>query len=178
MKNFTFKEAMGLKGLVSHGTYSVSNDTFEINTEIPKLNLADGLGNTYSLQYFKSYDISSSGVSCILSIFKHNHPTHRSVLNSESLIWDKQKGKLSDIIPPMNLCTTKILVINMHDEDFEELQLEKYRGFVDEKVTFDGQTSMFNYGCTELQQYLGTGTGSGTYNEEPRTCGGGVLDPI
>lgn len=176
MKETSLENSKQIKYLQSHGYYSISKDEYEINTELPDVTLTDKVNNNYRLKNFGVYNISSVNIPCFLVIYKHEHPTHRQKLDANNRIWDKQTGKLSQVIPNLHLNKSKVLIINMHDEDFSESELEIYCDFVKKNITFNEAEAKYVYDCVLLRKSLNDS--STNFNEEPRTCGGGVLDPI
>ncbi|MDY8134681.1 hypothetical protein [Aquimarina sp. 2201CG5-10] len=161
----------------SRGTYCTKNNAIEIATEIPMVALSDS-GNEYSLKLRNCYDISSKDVPCMLTIYSHGHPTDRRKLATENLDWDRQTLDLDSVFDHTSFPNDKILVITVHDEGFEDWHKAIYRFFVQHHVSFNTSSKDYDYDIKLLQDFI-----AGKYiniteqEEEPRTVGGGVLDP-
>ncbi len=171
------KESQHVQAFFSKGTYSIEKDTLEFFTEIPNVQLSHSDGKSFKLQHLDCHDISTKNVPCMLSIFYHGHPTHRSKLPQENLFWEKKEMKLSKVFNKKGFPLDKILVITIHDEDFEKWHTEMYRFFVQNHVAYDKVKGEYIYDLNALQEFI---NGSGRVvneNEEPRTAGGGVLEP-
>jgi len=172
----TSKASAHKQPFYSKGTYSIEKNSIEIATEIPMVELSDS-ENTYSLNFRDPYDISSENVPCLLAIYNHGHPTDRKKLTAENLDWDRQTLTLDSIFNQTSFPQDKILVITVHDEDFENWHIAIYRYFVQHHVAFDTSSQDYNYNIELLQEFIGGKPLNITIDEEPRTVGGGVLDP-
>jgi hypothetical protein len=161
----------------SRGTYCTKNNTIEIATEIPIIALSDS-GNEYSLKLGNCYDISSKDIPCMLAIYSHGHPTERRKLATENLDWDRQTRRLDSVFNHTRFSNDKILVITVHDEDFEDWHKAIYRFFVQHHVSFNASSKDYDYDIKLLQDFIaGKYVNITEQEEEPRTVGGGVLDP-
>ncbi|WP_025663183.1 hypothetical protein [Aquimarina megaterium] len=161
----------------SRGTYCTKNNAIEIATEIPIIDLSES-ENVYSLKLRNCYDISSKNISCMLTIYKHGHPTDRRKLATENLDWDRETLSLDSVFNHTRFPNNKILVITVHDEDFEDWHIHIYRFFVQHHVSFDTSLKDYDYNLKLLQDFIvGKSVNITEEEEEPRTVGGGVLDP-
>ncbi|WP_299104347.1 hypothetical protein [uncultured Tenacibaculum sp.] len=129
------------------------------------------------MKHQKSYDISNDFIPCMLSVYKHGHPTHREKIIGDNLNWDRQTLTLDSIFNCTDFSCEKILVITVHDEDFEDWHINVYRFFVQHHVDFNTSTNEFECDIDLLQDFIGGKSDVSLIEEEPRTVGGGVLDP-
>jgi len=160
----------------STGTYSIEQNSIELATEIPMVTLSHS-GKNHSLGLKGCIDISSKRVPCMLSIYAHGHPTDRRKLPAENLVWDKKSLSLNSIFDDTNFPENKILVISVHDEDFEDWHSHIYRFFVQHHVSFNGTLQEYDCDIKSLQEFINGKFIDFASEEEPRTVGGGVLDP-
>lgn len=160
----------------SRGTYSVEKNEIFLATEIPKILILEG-ENTYSLKLKNCYNISSSTIPCMLVVYSHGHPTNREKLPSENLDWDRKTLQLDSVFEHTEFPQEKILVITLHDEDFEESQIAIYRFFVNYHASFNQDANDYLYDLQLLQDFIAGKSTEIKINEEPRTAGGGVIDP-
>ncbi|WP_028890360.1 hypothetical protein [Tenacibaculum ovolyticum] len=178
MKKNTFLEnAKHKQTFHSKGTYCKKNNEIKIATEIPKISLSDS-EKTYSLSLKKHDDISSEFIPCMLAVYGHGHPTHRGKIGAGNLDWDRKRFPLSSIFKCTNFPCEKILVITVHDEDFEDWHIAIYRFFVQHHVSFNDDEKNFDYDIKILQDFIAGKSKEIIQQEEPRTVGGGVIDPI
>ncbi|WP_422104167.1 hypothetical protein [Winogradskyella sp.] len=177
MKETTLKSPEHVRTFYSTGNYSIENKTVEMFTEIPKVILSDENGKTYSLAQVKRYDISTTNISCMLSIYAHGHPTNREKLASENMIWDKNQFPLDEVFSNFDFSNNKILVITVHDEDFEQWHKDVYRFFVQNHVSYDAKSEEYIFNLEELQEFINGSFKDVNPKEEPKTVAGGVLDP-
>ncbi|WP_298510916.1 hypothetical protein [uncultured Kordia sp.] len=166
-----------VKAFYSEGRYSLENDSFDLFTEIPNVQLFCDKGKAYSLGQDSYFDISSNQIPCLLNVFKHGHPSHRLKLNQENLTWVSDTEKLSSVFEDLDFPIEKILVITVHDEDFHISHTETYKIFIKKNVTYDFQNKKYNFLINDLEYYLNKNI-SLPANEEPRTVSGGTIDPI
>ena len=159
----------------SKGTYSIEENNVEIATEMPQITLTDS-GNDYSLELKQCYDISSKNNPCLLALYSHGHPTDRRKLAFENLDWNRNTLQLDSIFKATDFSNEKILIITLHDEDFEDSNIEIYRFFVQQHVTFNSDSSEYECDMELLQKFV-AGKPEDIIEEEPRTVGGGVLHP-
>ncbi|WP_430412133.1 hypothetical protein [Kordia sp.] len=160
------------------GHYSIEKNEIELSTEIPSIALLDNEENSYILKHEECFDISTERIPCMLSVYAHGHPTHRRKLRFENMRWDKSKLEFNKTFIDFQFSARKILVITVHDEDFEDWHASIYKFFVQNYVTYDDKQDKYNLDINILQEFI-----NGPYvdikpNEEPRTVGGGVIDPI
>lgn len=160
----------------SNGNYSIATNKIELKTKIPQINLSDS-GNNYSLALKKRYDISSENTPCMLVVYSHGHPTNRSKLTSENLGTDENTFSLDSVFKHTNFPQDKILVITLHDEDFEDSHLEIYRFFVENHVIFNPESRIYERDMELLQRFIAGKNIEVVETEEPRSVCGGVLDP-
>lgn len=160
----------------STGTYSIKENTIDLATEIPNVELSYK-GNSHKLGLKHYYDISSDSIPCMLAIYSHGHPTDREKLPIKDLDWDKKTLKLDNVFKSSNFPQSKILVITLHDEDFEDEHKAIYRFFVKHHVIFDANSKTYDLDIKSLQEFINGKLKNYTSNEEPRTVGGGVIDP-
>ncbi len=172
----TSKASAHKQTFYSKGTYSIEKNAIEIATKIPVVELSDS-ENTYSLNLRNTYDISSEDIPCLLAIYSHGHPTDRRKLTVGNLDWDRQTLFLDSVFNHTSFPQDKILVITVHDEDFKDWHIAIYRFFVQHHVSFDTLSKDYNYNIELLQQFIGGEPFDIIIEEEPRTVGGGVLDP-
>lgn len=177
MEKITPQNSEHVQAFCSTGTYSIINNSISLFTEIPKIELR-GIGNKiHSLTHKCCHDISTAAITCLLNVYSHEHPTNREKLVSENMYWDPKELVFTSIFKNGESKTNKILVITVHDEDFQEWQKYVYRFFIQNHVSYDLKTETYDIDVKVLQEFL-----NGPYvdllaNEEPRTVGGGVLDP-
>ena len=171
MKKIQYKQTF-----YSKGTYCLKNNQIKIATETPSIKLSDDK-NTYSLKLKKCYDISSKNIPCMLMVYAHGHPTHREKISTENLNWSDETFALDTVFDATEFPQEKILVITVHDEDFEKWHTKVYRFFVEYHVDFKTSTKNFDYNINILQDFIGGKPIEEVIEEEPRTVGGGVLDP-
>ena len=160
----------------SRGIYSIDNNKIEITTEIPQITLTDS-GNNYNLTLKECYDISSESIPCMLALYSHGHPTNREKLAFANLDWDRKSIDLNSVFKATNFPQDKILVITLHDEDFEEGNIEIYRFFVKHHVTFNSTSKIYERDMELLQKFITGNVINEIEHEEPRSVCGGVLDP-
>ena len=160
----------------SKGTYSIKKNTIDIATEIPQITLSDSK-NDYNLKLKKSFDISSKNIPCMFLIYSHGHPTDRRKLAFENLDWDRKSLPLDSVFKHTNFPQDKILVITLHDEDFEDCHIEIYRFFVQYHVIFNSESKEYECDMELLQKFVAGKLIDVVDLEEPRTIGGGVIDP-
>lgn len=160
----------------SQGTYSKEKNEINLSTEIPMINLSDSQ-NTYELTLRNSYDISSKSTPCMLVIYSHGHPTHRNKLESEGLNWDEKTLPLNSVFQSTEFTKEKILVITLHDEDFEEWHIAVYRFFVEHHVSFNSDENDYFYDLEILENFIAGESTEIRIDEEPKTVGGGTIDP-
>lgn len=177
MEKITPKSSEHVQTFSSTGTYSITKNSISLFTEIPKVELIDHGKNTYSLQHRGCYNISTPSITCMLNVYTHGHPTNREKLIPQIMEWDSQELTFTSVFEEGKSMTSKILVITVHDEDFEEWQKHVYRFFIQNHVSYDPIKEVYEIDIKVLQEFL-----NGTYintsaEEEPRTVGGGVLDP-
>jgi hypothetical protein len=177
MSSLKLQNAQHVKNFYSFGTYSIEKNELVINTEVPDVTITGEGGKLHSLELQSCFDISSNEIPCIFTLFKHNHPTNREKLPSKNTVWQVNKKKLSDVFLSTNFPKSKILVITMHDEDFEEWHLGAYRLFVERHVTFDESSNSYNDNIQALSEFIDGASSQKNVKEEPRTVSGGVLDP-
>jgi hypothetical protein len=177
MKNSTMKNPGHVSTFYSTGSYSVENNLIEMYTEIPRIELSGPYGKAYSLSLTHHYDISTKHVTCLLIIYGHGHPTDRTKLTMENRGWDKNELDLKDVFPDKNFQGERILVITVHDEDFEEWHKEVYKFYVQNHVTYDEKANEFEFDIHPLQEFIDGSFVHIQVEEDPRTVAGGVLDP-
>lgn len=177
MDKITPQDAAHKQTFCSRGVYSITDNLISISTEIPTTKLVDDNLKTYSLLHKKCYNISTPSFTCILNVYAHGHPTSRERLVSENLQWDTQELNFTDVFKEGVAKTNKILVITVHDEDFEEWQKYVYRFFIQSYMSYDPTTETYEGDLKVLQDFLDGPYIDASTNEEPRTVGGGVLDP-
>ncbi len=177
MEKITPQDSAHVRTFPSTGTYSISNNSISLFTEIPKIELVDTNEKTYTLAHKKCYDISTDKITCMLNVYTHGHPTSREKLVSENLQLDTQELNFTDVFKEAETKTNKILVITVHDEDFEEQDKHVYRFFVKSHVSYDPTTEIYDIDVKVLQEFLNGPYVDTSVQEEPRTVGGGVLDP-
>ncbi|MFK7748053.1 MAG: hypothetical protein AB8B65_06670, partial [Kordia sp.] len=156
----------------SEGRYSLEKDSFDLFTEIPSVQLFCSEGKPYSLNHDSYFDVSSDEIPCLLNIFKHGHPSHRLKLNQENLTWISDSEKLSTVFDDLDFPIEKILVITVHDEDFQVSHTNTYKSFIKKNVTYDFQNKKYKFLIKDLEYYLNKNI-SLPSNEEPRTVSGG-----
>jgi len=177
MNSLKLQKAQHVKSFYSFGTYSIEKDELVVNTEIPNITIEGEGDMIYRLELQACFDISSEEIPCLFLLFKHNHPTNREKLPSENIVWKENKRKLSDVFLSTDFPKSKILVITMHDEDFEEWHLGAYKLFIERHVTFDESSAKYNDNLKTLREFIDGALSKTNVNEEPRTVSGGVLDP-
>jgi hypothetical protein len=177
MKESTLKSPEHVRTFYSTGNYSVKNNKIEMFTEIPDVNLIDEKGQTYYLSQKERYNISSENIPCLLCVYKHNHPTDRRKLISENMIWDKNQFSLEEVFSNFKFIIHKILVITVHDEDFEEWHKEVYKFFVQNHVSYNLKLEEYILNLKDLKEFINGSFKSVEFEEEPKTVAGGVLDP-
>ena len=160
------------------GHYSIENNKMELSTEVPSIRLSDNEENSYILKHINCFDISTETIPCILSVYAHGHPTHRSKLRFENMHWDKCELEFNKVFIEFEFSIHKILVITVHDEDFENWHTSIYKFFVQNYVTYDYKEDKYNLDINALQEFINGPHIDTKPNEEPRTVGGGVIDPI
>ncbi|CAA0157811.1 hypothetical protein [Tenacibaculum maritimum] len=175
-KNNFLETAKHKQTFYSTGNYCKKNNEIRISTEIPLITIPD-TQEKYSLELKDCYDVSSEFIPCMLSVYKHGHPTYREKIVNESLNWDSQTLTLSSIFKCTDFSCEKILVITVHDEDFEDWHIDIYRFFVQHHVDFKTSNNEFECDMNLLQDFIGGKSVRALIEEEPRTIGGGVLDP-
>ncbi|WP_299884323.1 hypothetical protein [uncultured Lacinutrix sp.] len=159
----------------TRGSYSIEKNKIDIATEIPQITLTNS-GKDYRLELKQCYDISSESIPCFLAIYSHGHPTDRKKLAFENLDWNRDTLELDSIFKVASFTNEKILVITLHDEDFEDSNIEIYRFFVKHHVTFNSNSKEYECDMELLQKFV-AGIPANIIEEEPRTVGGGVLHP-
>lgn len=120
MEKITPQDSAHVQTFCSTGNYSITNNSISLFTEIPKIELVDTNEKIYTLAHKKCYDISTDNITCMLNVYTHGHPTSREKLVAENKQWDPQELTFSSIFKEGQTKTNKILVITVHDEDFEE----------------------------------------------------------
>lgn len=177
MEKITPQNSEHVQTFCSTGTYSIINNSISLFTEIPKIQLK-GIGDkVHALTHKCCYDISTSAITCMLNVYSHGHPTNRKKLVVENMHWDPQELVFTSIFKNGQSKTSKILVITVHDEDFQEWQKHVYRFFIQNHVSYDFKTETYDIDVKVLQEFLNGPYTNLLVNEEPRTVGGGVLDP-
>jgi len=161
----------------TRGTYSTQNNEIKMYTDIPEVTLSES-GNDYTLKLKNCYDISTKTIPCILVVYSHGHPTDRSKLEAENTVWDENILPLNSVFENTEFPLKKIFVITLHDEDFQEWHTEIYRFYVQHHVSFNADTDKFIYDLEILQHFIAGKPIQIQVNEEPKTAGGGVIDPI
>lgn len=161
----------------SRGTYNKEKNEIYLSTEIPMTSLSDSQ-NTYGLSMGNCYDISSESTPCMLVIYNHGHPTHRDKLPPENLDWDRKTLLLNSVFQNREFNKEKILVITLHDEDFDEWHIAVYRFFVENHVSFDLAENDYFYDLEILEDFIAGKSTEIRIDEEPRTVGGGTIDPV
>lgn len=159
------------------GTYCIQNNELKMSTDIPEVTLTDS-GTEYNLKLQNCYDISTASIPCILVVYSHGHPTNRNKLEAESTKWDENIRPLNSVFKNTNFPIQRILAITLHDEDFEEWHTEIYRFYVEHHVSFNADTNKFVYDLEILQHFIAGKPIQIQVNEEPKTAGGGVIDPF
>jgi hypothetical protein len=171
------KNSYHVSTFYSTGNYSVENNVIELYTEIPSVELSDTSGKSYSLSLTRYYDISIKPVTCLLCIYGHGHPTDRTKLPMENRQWDKNELNLKEVFPEKEFQGERILVITVHDEDFEDWHQEVYKFYVQHHVTYDDKLNEFDFDIHPLQEFINGSFVHIQVEEKPRTVGGGVIDP-
>lgn len=170
------ESAIHRQTFTSTGTYSIESNEIKLETEIPAITLSDA-NKTYELKIKNCYDISNENIACMLVIYSHGHPSDRRKLQSESLITHKQVLTFNNIFKNSTLPSDKIFVITVHDEDFKEEYKTIYHFFAEYHVTFDDISESFERNLRPLKEFINGKFQELNSNEEPRTVGGGVIDP-
>ncbi|MBC8753926.1 hypothetical protein H2O64_04540 [Kordia sp. YSTF-M3] len=161
----------------TRGTYCTQNNEIKMRTDIPEITLSES-GNDYNLEFKDCYDISSENTPCILIVYSHGHPTDRNRLVAESSIWDENTRPLDSVFENTDFPQEKIFVITLHDEDFDEWHTDIYRFYTQHHVSFNADTKKYVYDLEILQHFIAGKSIHIQVNEEPKTAGGGVIDPI
>lgn len=130
MEKLVSKQPEHVQTFFSKGTYSLKKNEFDLFTEIPSIELSNEIGKKIKLQHSRCLNISTQKIPCILNVYCHNHPIHRRKLQSGNTEWDKKTFKFSEVFTTFKFPLTKILVITVHDEDFEDWHTNVYRFFV------------------------------------------------
>lgn len=177
MENTTMKNPEHVSTFYSTGNYSVQNNLIEMYTEIPKIELFDADGKIYTLSQKHCYDISTKSITCLLNIYGHGHPTERTKVRMENRVWDKNQLGLRDVFPNKDFQNEPILVITVHDEDFEEWHTAVYKFYVQNHVSYDDKSKEYEFDIQTLQEFIDGPFVQIQVEEEPRTVSGGVLDP-
>ncbi len=161
----------------TRGTYSTQNNEIKMYTDIPEVTLSES-GNDYNLKLKNCYDISTKTIPCILVVYSHGHPTDRSKLEADNTKWDENTLALDSVFENTEFPLKKIFAITLHDEDFDEWHTNIYRFYVQHHVSFNADTDKFIYDLEILQHFIAGKPIQIQVNEEPKTAGGGVIDPI
>lgn len=159
------------------GTYCTQKNELKMHTDIPDVILSDS-ENEYNLKLKNCYDISTSSIPCILIVYSHGHPTDRTKLEAENTKWDENTRSLDAVFANTEFPLNKIFAITLHDEDFEEWNTEIYRFYVQHHVSFNADTNKYVYDLEILQHFIAGKPMQIQVNEEPKTAGGGVIDPF
>lgn len=160
------------------GSYSIQNNIIDLYSELPDVVLEDSNGNGYKLELKYSKDISTNEIPCMLCIYQHGHPTNREMLIRDSFVWKNDQISISSVFLNTNFPLSKVLVITIHDEDFEEWHASVYKFFVQHYVNFNSATEAYEFDITMLTEFINGTATLPNGNEEPRTVGGGVLEPV
>lgn len=177
MEKSLSKQPEHVQTFFSKGTYSLKKNEFDLFTEIPSIELSNETGKKFKLEHNCCLNISTQKIPCILNIYCHNHPTNRRKLRANGMEWDKKTLKFSKVFTTFKFPLKKILVITVHDEDFEIWHTDVYRFFIQHHVSYDFKSEKFDLDLNVLQEFLNGSYVHINVNEEPRTVGGGVLEP-
>lgn len=159
------------------GTYCKTHNELKINTELPEVPFQEE-GKEYVLELKNCYDISNNQIPCMLLVYSHGHPTDRSRLEAVNMNWDRKTLPLDSVFNHTDFPQEKIFVITLHDEDFEEWHTAIYKFYVQHHVLYDTDTKKYVYDLEILQHFIAGKPTNTIENEEPKTAGGGVIDPI
>lgn len=161
----------------TRGTYCTKDNKLMMRTDIPEVTL-EHEGNEYNLKLKDCYDISTASIPCILIVYSHGHPTNRNKLEAESTKWDEDTRTLDSVFENTEFPLKKIFAITLHDEDFEEWHKDIYRFYVQHHVSFNTDTNKYIYDLEILQHFIAGKPIQIQVDEEPKTAGGGVIDPL
>lgn len=160
----------------TNGTYCIAKNELNINTELPEVPFQED--GKYTLKLKKCYDISNTQFPCMLIVYHHGHPENRSRLEAINMQWDRNTLPLDSVFKNSNFPQEKIFVITLHDEDFEEWQTTIYRFYAEHHVLFNTEKDAYMYDIDILQHFIAGKPIQMQVNEEPKTAGGGVIDPF
>lgn len=161
----------------TRGTYCTQNNELKLYTNIPEVTLSDS-ENDYNLKLKNCYDVSTKTIPCMLLVYSHGHPTDRDKLEAENTKWDENIRPLDSVFKNTSFPQEKIFVITLHDEDFDEWHTNIYRFYMQHHVSFNADTNKYIYDLEILQHFIAGKSIQIQVNEEPKTAGGGVIDPI
>lgn len=161
----------------TRGTYCIQKNELKINTELPKAPFQEE-NEAYNWQLKNCYNISNDKFPCMLLVYSHGHPTDRSRIEAINLDWDRKTLLLNEVFENTTFDGKKIFVITLHDEDFEDRNIEIYRFYAAHHVYFDSNKDEYVYDMDILQHFIAGKPIQIQVNEEPKTAGGGVIDPF